>query len=808
MNTLLTKEQIKEQIAGKLMRHYQKNPHEATGQQIFSACAFIIRDILVNRLEETEQAKEKSGQKQVYYLSMEFLIGRLLSNNIINLGLKQQFDEALSELGYRLNDIEESEPDPALGNGGLGRLAACYLDSLTTLGLPGNGFTLRYEYGIFKQKMIDGMQVELPDPWLDYGEAWQIKKEDEMQVVRFGGKVTEVWREAALPYYEITDTQSIIAMPYDVPVSGGDSKVVNTLRLWSASSPESFNMSLFNKGQFIKSIEQRAMAEMICKVLYPDDNHYEGKELRLKQQYFFVSATIQSIVKNHMKKHDIKDLPDYVAIHINDTHPALAIPELMRILMDMNELPWDEAWNITRKVFAYTNHTVMSEALERWPLELVKTLIPRIFMILSDINERYCRELWSYYPGDWDKISKMSIIAYNEIRMANLCASCCHKINGVSKLHSEIIKKDLFADFYKVTPERFINVTNGITQRRWLQMANPGLTDLITEVLGTDWKKDLTELSHLKPFALRKSFRTEFNKVKSRNKKALAKYIYETTGIKTDPNSLFDVQVKRLHEYKRQLLNVMNIIDMYNRILEDPTIDMAPRTFIFAAKAAPGYYMAKKIIKLIHSVGNTINNDPRIGGKIKVVFLEDYKVSLAERIIPAANLSEQISVAGKEASGTGNMKLMLNGAITIGTMDGANVEIFESVGANNIFIFGLSSQEVEELYRSGKYNANEIYNNNSTIKMILDQIKNGYFGYDHGFSDIVDSLIYGNDPYLLLADFDAYRGAQQLVDDTYKDTHKWAEKAILNVAGAGIFTSDRSVAEYAKNIWNIKPIKL
>lgn len=802
---------IKEAILGKLRRHFGRTLEDATQSQLYKACALTIRDEIMERWTNSMEEVEKSGSKQLYYLSVEFLMGRALGNNLINLLKEEAYRDTLKELDIDIEELQEVEPDAGLGNGGLGRLAACFLDSLSTLNLPATGCGIRYEYGLFKQKIVDGYQIEIPDPWLDDGNIWEIPRPEEQEEIRFGGRIIERWEDGKL---KITHEgyHSVIAVPYDMPVTGYNSSLVNTLRMWKAHSPKHIDMSLFSQGDYIKATAEKELAEVISKVLYPEDRHYEGKELRLKQHYFFVSATMQHIVRKHKERFNLMELPEKVAVHINDTHPALAIPELMRILMDNEGMDWDTAWRITRRTFAYTNHTVMSEALERWPVQMFKELLPRIYTIINEINERHCRKLWKQYPGQWDRISRMAIIAYDEIRMANLCIVGSHSVNGVSALHTEILKKETFKDFYDIFPGKFTSITNGVTHRRWLLHANPKLAGLITESIGDGWILHSEELKKLERFADDASFREEFRRIKRGNKERLAKYIKEHNGIDINPDSIFDVQVKRLHEYKRQLLNVFHIMYLYNRLFHNPNEDITPRTFIFGAKASPGYHRAKLIIKLINSVANKINSDKTIKDKIKVVFLEDYRVSLAEKIIPAADVSEQISTAGKEASGTGNMKFMLNGALTIGTLDGANIEIREKVGLENIFIFGLKTSEVNKYYQYGGYHPKELYDQNLALRTVLDQLVNGFLETDSTriFNEIYHSLLFGDggmaDQYFVLGDFESYCHIQEQIDGMFRRQEPWTKKAILNIANAGYFSSDRCVLEYNDKIWNLDKI--
>lgn len=800
---------IKEAILEKLRHHFGKNLEDASKYQLYNACAMVIRDEIMEKWTGCREELDKGNTKKLYYLSVEFLMGRALGNNLMNLLEKDVYRGACRELGIDMEEIMETEPDAGLGNGGLGRLAACFLDSLTTLKFPAVGCGIRYEYGLFKQRIIDGCQIEMPDPWLEHGNVWEIYKPEEQEEVRFGGVVTEIWENGRLRIYH-EDYHSVMAVPYDVPITGYNSDVINTLRLWSAHSPKHLDMSLFSRGDYIRAMAEKELKEVISKVLYPEDNHYEGKALRLKQYYFFVSATMQHIVREHKKKYKLSELPQKVAVHINDTHPALAIPELIRILTDQEGLGWDEAWDITTKIFAYTNHTIMGEALERWPVQLFKSLLPRIYMIVNEMNERYCRQLWKEYPGQWETISSMALIAYDEIRMSNLCIAACHSINGVSKLHTDILKNQVFREFYKVHPEKFHSITNGVTHRRWLLHANPNLASLITDTIGEEWIIEPLELKKLERYSEDGAFRDEFRKIKRENKEKLCRYMLEHNDIEVDPSSIFDVHIKRLHEYKRQLLNVFHIMYLYNRLVENTHEDIYPRTFIFAAKASPGYHMAKLIIKLINSVADRINGDKRVRNIIKVAFLEDYSVSLAEKIIPAAEISKQISTAGKEASGTGNMKLMLNGALTLGTLDGANVEIRDAVGSDNIFIFGLRSENVARYQKYGGYRPIDIYEQNHALKEVMDQLINGFLEPEGtmAFKEIYNSLLFGDgrsaDPYMVLMDFESYIHVNERADREYRNPDTWWKKAVINTANAGRFSSDRTVLEYNDIIWKME----
>ena len=809
-----SQEAVKKEIVGKVERHFGKTMDEATPKMIYTACALTARDKIMERWSKSHKTIKRDGNKKLYYLSFEFLMGRLLATNVLNLMQTDDFRAAVSDLGYKMEDIVELENDAGLGNGGLGRLAACFIDSLTTLDLPAYGCTIRYEYGLFKQKIVDGYQTELPDPWLEDGNVWEIPRPEETVEVKFGGNVYTDWYDGQFSFrYE--NSHTILAMPYDVPLCGYDSNIVNKLRLWSAKSPDVMNMREFNSGNYARAVEERQLAEVISKVLYPEDNHTEGKELRLKQQYFLVSATLQWIIREFKERNgnDFSKLPDKVVLHINDTHPTLAIPELMRILMDNEGLGWDEAMGIVRKVFAYTNHTVMSEALEKWPVDMFRRVLPRIHMITEEMNRRLMEYLQQVYPNDPGKHKWMAIIADNQVFMANMCLATCFAVNGVSKLHTEILVSDIFADYYRLDTDRFHAITNGITFRRWISNCNPDLADLITSTIGKKWLKDANELKKLADFAKDKEFQTKFEAIKRANKEKLAEYIKENNGIEVNPDSIFDVQSKRLHEYKRQLMNVLHIMAEYNRIKANPGLEYYPKTYIFAAKAAPGYARAKLIIKLINSVAEMINNDSSIDGKIKVVFLENYSVSIAEKLIVAADISEQISTAGKEASGTGNMKFMLNGAITIGTLDGANVEMLEQVGSDNIYIFGLKADEVEARLRfNDNSEVQTIYANNAELRQVLNDLLDCPFAQNSQiFRDLYQTLMYGDygyaDNYMVVRDFEAYMDTHQELSMLYKNREKWLEKAIMNTAMSGFFSSDRTIKEYNEKIWKLTPMK-
>ena len=802
----LTKEQVKDNIETKLSRYFGCTPDEASKDQMYKAVSMTIRDMLSSKRNDFKHAVNDAGAKRVYYMCMEFLLGRSLKTNLCNLGLDKEYGAALKEYGFELDDLFSCEPDAGLGNGGLGRLAACFMDSLASLDYPATGFSICYEYGFFKQMIVDGMQVELPDIWLPGGEVWLVPRTDRVYQVKMGGHVREEWRDGHMEViYE--DSECIEAVPYDMMISGGDSSAVSQLRLWKARDIKNFNMSLFTQGQYARAVEESTNAETISKVLYPSDNHIEGKLLRLSQQYFMVSASCQSIIRDHMAVYGrIDNLAEKVAIHINDTHPALCIPELMRILVDEYFMDWDKAWRIVTEVCSYTNHTVMPEALETWNEDLFRLKLPRIYSIVKEINERFCREAWNVFPGNWNKISKMSVIGYGQVRMANLCVIGCHCINGVSKLHSDILVKSIFHDFYAMYPERFTNVTNGIAHRRWLCYSNPELAGLLDETIGTGYRHNPIELNNFAKFADDKAVLDRVRAIKHDNKIKFANMIQQRTGKVIDTHSMFDVQIKRLHEYKRQLLNVLNIIGLYLDIKDNPNADFQPITFLFGAKAASGYYHAKRIINLIYCLGKHIENDPVAREKLAVVFLEDYNVSLAEALVPAAEISEQISMAGKEASGTGCMKLMMNGAMTIGTLDGANVEMLAEAGKDNMYIFGLTSTEVDDLWLRG-YNAQEFYISNTKIQRIVRALTVGFAG--ESFADIANYLTTGPgiaDPYLCLADFESYRMTHARAVSDYADKEKWNRMSLMNIAASGFFAADRSIKEYADNIWNIKPL--
>lgn len=800
MKSTISTSQAKKMITDKLSHFFGVSPADATDEQFYKAVAMIVRDRLSAQNSEFRHIADGQDSKQIYYLCMEFLMGRSLRNNLYNLGLVETFDAALDSMGVKLEKLYEQEPDAGLGNGGLGRLAACYLDGLATNGFQSMGYSIRYEAGIFKQKLVDGWQTELPDFWLPGGDVWLVPREERACEVKFEGRIEDSW-DGDYHHVNHVDANVVTAIPYDMYVSG-KGKGVSRLRLWASKKPD-FDMKLFNEGSYVKAMEQSAMAEAISKVLYPADNSPEGKSLRLRQQYFLVSASIQDIIQRHLTKYGTLDnLPDKIAIHINDTHPTMAIPELMRIMLDECGYGWDEAWSLVTRTVAYTNHTVMKEALECWSEELYSRLLPRIYQITKEIDNRFRAYVWSA-THDADKVERMAIVSNGIVRMANLCVAGSHSVNGVSALHSEILKDTVFNDFYTLTPDKFCNVTNGIAFRRWICQADPKLTEYITELIGDKFITQSNELEKLRKFKDDKKVLNKLIEIKHENKVRFAKMVKKRNGIDIDPDSIFDVQVKRLHEYKRQQLNVLNIIAEYQMLKANPNADYYPKTYIFASKAAPGYFMAKKIIELIDALSKVINNDPDVNGKLKVVFVEDYNVSVAEVLMPAADISEQISLAGTEASGTGNMKLMLNGAITLGTLDGANVEIHDAVGDENIFIFGMKTPDVENLKRAG-YNPQNYLNNNETLRNAVDFIRNGVNG--KRFDEIVSSLT-NSDPYMALADFADYQKAQKAVSKAYADRENFAKMSLMNISGAGIFSADRSIMDYADYIWNTKPVQ-
>ena len=799
MKNSLTAAQAKELIESKLSHFYGVSVQEATDEQFYKAVSLIVKGMMQDRSREFKGEALEKGAKKVYYLSMEFLMGRSLKNNLYNLNLTSVFEKALEELGVKLENLYEQEPDAGLGNGGLGRLAACYLDGLATQGYQGMGYSILYEYGIFKQKLVDGWQTELPDFWLPGGEVWLTPREKDKVEVRFNGYIEDSW-DNQYHHVEHKDYTSITAIPYDMFVSGKDNKAVSILRLWKSVAP-GLDMSLFDQGQYMRAMEQNAMAEVISKVLYPSDNHPEGKSLRLKQQYFLVSASVQDIVHRHLRHYGtMENFAEKNAVHINDTHPTLSILELMRILLDECGYGWDDAWNIVTKAAAYTNHTVMKEALECWNEDLFRSLLPRIYQIAKEVDNRYRAHVWAM-TGDAGKVENLAVIANGVVRMANLCVAACHSVNGVSALHSQILKDDLFNDYYKLTPEKFTNVTNGIAHRRWLCQSNPRLTSYLEKLIGNGFIYNGDELERLREFADDKKVLDKIGEIKLANKKDFAAYVKKRTGVELDPNSIFDVQVKRLHEYKRQHLNALNIVAKYLEIKENPDGDYVPHTYIFGAKAASGYFVAKKIISFICALANLINNDPDMRGRLKVIYLEDYNVSMAEKLMPAADISEQISLAGTEASGTGNMKLMINGAITLGTLDGANVEINEAVGDENMVLFGMRTPDVNAVKRNG-YVPMNYYNNNAELKKVISFIQNGINGVQ--FPEIAN--IINHDPYMVLADFADYRNAQRKLDEIYSDKDRFNRMSLLNTAGAGRFAADRAINEYAANIWNAESV--
>ena len=801
------KEGFKKEVINNVKTLYRKTIDEATQQQVFQAVCYAVKDDIIDRWIATHKEYEKENVKTVYYLSMEFLMGRALGNNLINLTFYDEIKEALDELGFDLNVIEDQEPDAALGNGGLGRLAACFLDSLATLGYPAYGCGIRYRYGMFKQAIVDGYQVEKPDDWLKDGNPFEVRRAEYACEVKFGGYV-RVENRNGRNYFIQDGYQAIRAVPYDLPVIGYGNNVVNTLRIWDAEAIQDFNLDSFDKGEYQKAVEQQNLARTIVEVLYPNDNHYAGKELRLKQQYFFISASIQTAIKKFKENNsDLHDIPKKLVFQLNDTHPTVTVAELMRILMDEEGMEWDEAWEITTHTCAYTNHTIMAEALEKWPIELFSRLLPRVYQIIEEINRRYVAEIEAKYPGDQSKVKNMAILYDGQVKMAHLAIAGSFSVNGVAKLHTEILEKRELKDFYEMRPEQFNNKTNGITQRRFLLHANPLLSNWVTDKIGDEWITDLSQMSKLKVYVDDAKCQQEFMNIKYQNKIRLANYIKEHNGIDVDPRSIFDVQVKRLHEYKRQLLNILHVMYLYNELKTNPGMDIVPRTFIFGAKAAAGYKRAKLTIKLINSVADVINNDASINGKIKVVFIENYRVSNAEIIFAAADVSEQISTASREASGTGNMKFMLNGALTLGTMDGANDEIVEEVGIENAFIFGLSAEEVMKYEREGGYNPMDIYNNNQAVRTVLTQLINGFYSPDdpERFRELFDALT-KEDIYFILKDFDSYAEAHRKVDAAYRDEAAWARSAMLNTACAGKFSSDRTIQEYVDDIWKLKKV--
>ena len=797
---------------------YRKKIGEASKQEIFQAVSYAVKDIIIDDWLATQEAYQKKDAKIVYYMSMEFLMGRALGNNLINMTAYKEVKEALEEMGLDLNVIEDEEPDAALGNGGLGRLAACFLDSLATLNYPAYGCGIRYRYGMFKQKIKDGYQVETPDNWLKNGNPFELRRPEYAKEVRFGGTVRfEKDPETGRDKFIQEGYESVRAIPYDMPIVGYGNHVVNTLRIWDAEAITDFQLSEFDRGNYHKAVEQENLAKTIVEVLYPNDNHYAGKELRLKQQYFFISASLQALIAKYKREHgnDVRKLYEKVAIQMNDTHPTVAVPELMHLLIDEEGLTWEEAWDVTTKTCAYTNHTIMAEALEKWPIDLFKKLLPRIYQIVQEIDRRFVEDVRAKYPGNEEKVKKMAILWDGQVRMANMAIIAGYSVNGVAQLHTEILKNQELKDFYQMFPEKFNNKTNGITQRRFLAHGNPLLADWVTDKIGDGWITDLSKIANLKPLVNDEEARREFMQIKHQNKIRLAKYIKEHNGIEVDPNSIFDVQVKRLHEYKRQLLNILHVMYLYNQIKEHPEMSFYPRTFIFGAKAAAGYQRAKETIKLINSVAEVINNDRSINGKLKVVFIEDYRVSNAELIFAAADVSEQISTASKEASGTGNMKFMLNGAPTLGTMDGANVEIVEEVGMENAFIFGLSSEEVINYENNGGYNPIDIYFNDWELKRVVDQLMDGTYAHgDHNmYKNLYNSLLNTQctdraDTYFILKDFRSYAEAQKKVEEAYRDQNRWSKMAMMQTACCGKFSSDRTIEEYVKDIWKLEKVEV
>ncbi len=807
MNNLTEKDAIS-LIKSKLSKYFGVSPKEANKEQIYKAVVMCVRDILLEKRSAFNKKYRDKGGKRVYYLCMEFLLGQSLKNNTYNLSIQDSFDSALKkEFNCSLDELYDIEPDAGLGNGGLGRLAACFMDALASQNYPAMGYSIRYEYGLFKQKIVDGWQTELPDIWLPGGEVWLTQRHDKTFKVKFDGHIEEFWTDKGLKIAHY-DAKEVEAVAYDMMISGKDSEAVSVLRLWKAQNIRDFDMKTFSQGDYMRSMQEDNEADLISKVLYPSDNHFEGKSLRLKQQYLLVSAALQDIVQDHEKRYgSLNTLPEKASIHINDTHPALCIPELMRILMDEKGYTWDDAWNIVTKTVAYTNHTVMSEALEKWSEDLIARRLPRIHMILKEINQRFCAEMWDKFPGDWDKIDRMSIFSHNQIRMANLSVVASHTVNGVSALHSEIIKNSIFKDFNDVYPHKFTNVTNGIAHRRWLCQSNPELCELLNDCIGDGYVKDASNLKEFLKFENDKTVLQRLNEIKHVKKLQFCDFAKRKQGYIINPDSLFDVQAKRLHEYKRQLLNALYIISLYNELKENPDMPFEPKTFIFGAKAAPGYYFAKQIIKLICCLSADIKKNPKINQKLNVVYMEDYCVSMAEKLMPATEISEQISQAGKEASGTGNMKFMINGALTIGTLDGANVEMREACGDDNIFIFGLTTEDVETLWRQG-YNSSVYYSNNKKLEKVISALNQGFNG--QSFSDIANYLLTGSpiaDPYMCLADFGSFCDVHTKADGVYKDKLLWAKKSLNNIATAGVFASDRSIREYADRIWGLKRIK-
>lgn len=806
----LDKENFKTDYKKKLMSLFAEDINDASPLHKYFALGSLIKEYCSDKWMRTNKQYTENNEKQIYYFSLEFLIGRLLESNLINLGIRDVCEKGLKELNIDLDEITECEMDAGLGNGGLGRLAACFLDSMASLGIPGHGCGIRYKYGLFEQKIINGYQVEIPDNWLREGNVWETRKENKSVIVKFRGNV-RVEKANDRTSFIHENYEPVLAVPYDTPVIGYDNNTVNTLRLWSAETvKEDFDFSSFSRGEYLKAVEYKYSVESISQVLYPDDSYKEGRILRLKQQYFFVSAGIQSIIRRFKKTGmPLKNFDDYVAIHINDTHPSLAVPELMRILIDEENLSWEDAWRITTNTIAYTNHTILAEALEKWPVDMFKELLPRIYMIVEEINRRFCKSIMEKYPGADEMVKQMSIIQDNSVRMAYLAIVGSHSVNGVAKLHTEILKKQELSKFYNFFPYKFNNKTNGITHRRWLLIANPRLSSVINSTIGTDWIKTPTKLIDLMNYQKDPLFKEQIKIVKKKNKIDFSNYVMKYLNIAVDPDAIFDVQVKRLHAYKRQLLNAFHIMHLYNTLKENPNMNFTPRVFFFAAKASPSYYLAKQIIKLINSVADKINSDTSINDRLKVVFLENYRVSLAQKIIPCADVSEQISTTTKEASGTGNMKFMMNGAVTIATLDGANIEIKEAVGDDNIVIFGLTEKEVLDYYKNGGYSSMEIYKNDPRVNLIINQISNGFLNVPNTeFMNIRNSLLVNNDEFFVLRDFDSYLKAHDRIDQLYKDQSKWAEMCIANIAHSGIFSSDNTILQYSDEIWGTKSIDI
>ena len=807
METKFTANEAESLISGKLSRYYGVSFKEADKEQIYKATVMAVKDILLEKRDKFSKEYRAQHGKRVYYLCMEFLLGQSLKNNTYNLGIQNAINAALKKHGASLEELYDMEPDAGLGNGGLGRLAACFMDALAAQNYPAMGYSLRYEYGLFKQKIVDGWQMELPDNWLPGGEVWLTPRTDKIFKVKFDGWLRENWTDEGLKVEQV-DATEIDAVPYDMMISGKDGKAVSVLRLWKAQSSRSFDMHTFSQGDYLRCMQEDNEAELITKVLYPSDNHYEGKSLRLKQQYFLVSASLQNILADHIKRYGSLDtIPEYAAIHINDTHPALCIPELMRLLIDEHGYGWDKAWDIVTRTVAYTNHTVMSEALEKWNEDLVQRRLPRIYQILQEINKRFCADIWNKYPGDWARSDRMSIFSHGQVKMANLAVIASHTVNGVSQLHSEIIKKSIFKDFAELWPNKFTNVTNGIAHRRWLCQSNPELSSLLTDCIGDGFVMDASKLIEFKKYENDAEVLNKLNRIKDKKKKQFADYAFRHQGIVIDPHTVFDVQAKRMHEYKRQLLNALYIISLYNDLKENPDMDVLPKTFIFGAKAAPGYYFAKQVIRLICELSEDIRKNPKINKKLNVVYMEDYNVSMAEKLMPSTEISEQISQAGKEASGTGNMKFMINGALTIGTLDGANVEMRQACGDENIFIFGLTASEVDDLWRKG-YSSSDYYRNNEKLQKVVKALNEGFNGVK--FDEIANYLLYGTpvaDPYMCLADFNSYYATHVKADEAYRNRKLWAKMSLNNIATAGVFSADRSIKEYAENIWHLKRIK-